>query len=496
MSVVPAPPPARSVAPLIIVSAITALSFAGILAAPMQAEKIAPLAAIAVLAVVAHKTLLRWQSLLAILILVVLLIPIKRYSLPGNLPFDLEPYRLLVGLMALGWLSSLLVDPRVRARATGFEAPVGLLLIALFGSVVANPSRVAAVDSEVVKGLTFFLSYIIILYVVVGVTDSWKSVASLTRVLVGGGAVVAFFALVEARTGFNVFNRLSQIVPLLSLEEAPTPPGRGGRLRVFASSQNSIALGAAFMMLLPLALVLARTGRGRIWVPAAGLLVLGALSTVSRTSVIMLAIVVLVFLVLRPRETRRLWPALIPLLLVVHVALPATIGGLKSSFFPEGGLIAQQSSNPGWRGSGRLADIGPAMEEFSQTPLLGQGYSTRITGRVNTNAQILDNQWLKTLLETGLAGLLAWLWIFARSLRRLGRCAREDDSEYGWLCAGFAASIAAFAGGMFFYDAFSFIQVTLLLFIVLAFSMVMLRERGERAGEREAERARLPRSVA
>ena len=57
----------------------------------------------------------------------------------------------------------------------------------------------------------------------------------------------------------------------------------------------------------------------------------------------MLAAEVIVFLFLKPTETKKLWPALIPALAVVHFALPGTIGGLKEAFFPKGGLIAQQS---------------------------------------------------------------------------------------------------------------------------------------------------------
>ena len=56
------------------------------------------------------------------LILVILFIPIRRYSLPGNLPFELEPYRLLVMLLLVGWGASLLVDPRIRFRRTGSKA--------------------------------------------------------------------------------------------------------------------------------------------------------------------------------------------------------------------------------------------------------------------------------------------------------------------------------------------------------------------------------------
>ena len=56
-----------------------------------------------------------WHGLLAGLILVILFVPIRRYTLPGNLPFELEPYRLLVIvlLVALGRIA-----PRRSARTT------------------------------------------------------------------------------------------------------------------------------------------------------------------------------------------------------------------------------------------------------------------------------------------------------------------------------------------------------------------------------------------
>jgi hypothetical protein len=61
----------------------------------------------------------------------------------------------------------------------------------------------------------------------------------------------------------------------------------------------------------------------------------------------------------------------------------------------------------------------------------------------------------------------AWLWLFVRSIRRLSREAREDDSDRGWLLVGLTASLTAFAVGMLSYDAFSFIQVTFMVFIFL-----------------------------
>ncbi len=92
-------------------------------------------------------------------------------------------------------------------------------------------------------------------------------------------------------------------------------------------------------------------------------------------------------------------------------------------------------------------------------------------------ANILDNEWLGTLLEIGALGFFGWLWFFARVVRRLGKEAKEDDSERGWLLVSIAASVAAFAVGMFTFDAFSFIQVTFLMFVLVGLGASLTAER-------------------
>ena len=57
---------------------------------------------------------------------------------------------------------------------------------------------------------------------------------------------------------------------------------------------------------------------------------------------------------------------------------------------------------------------------------------------------------------------------FLRAIRRFGGHARRDPSDDGWLCAALAASVATFAIGMFTFDAFAFVQVTLMVFILIA----------------------------
>jgi hypothetical protein len=467
------------------------------IAADLPAEEVGMGVAALVVLALGYRTLLKWQSLLIFTFLVILFIPIKRYELPGNLPFDLEPYRVSVILIMGAWITSLLIDPRVRLRASGIEAPLALIWFSSLGSVLVNGPRIDSLEvgPDVVKSLMFLGSFILVFYLIVSVVRTYEQVRLLAQVLVVGGAIVAGFAVVEAQTGFNVFNQLANMIPLLTLREAVGENlTRGGRLRVFASAQGAIPLGAALVMLLPLAFVMVRSSaRPVLWWSATGIILLGALSSGSRTSVMMIVTLGLVFLWLRPAPTRRVLAVLlIPAVLAVHVVLPGTIGSLRSSFFPEGGLIAQQSENPGWRGSGRIADLGPAMEEFVASPLLGQGYGTRVTGRdPRANALILDDQWLKTLVETGAVGAFAWLWLFARFARRLGPAAKEDAGDRGWLMAAMVASVLAFAFGKLFYDAFAFIQVNFLLWIMLALGCVLLA-----APAQQPVRAPAPRRVA
>jgi O-antigen ligase len=427
-----------------------------------------------------HRTLLQWRMLLAGLILVILLIPIKRYRITADLPFELEPYRIAVMLIAAGWIASLLIDPRVRLRPTGFEGPLVLVVLAAVGSVMTNGAHISelGVDDKVLKSLTFLASFILILYLIVSVVKTRKMIDTLLRVLVGGGALVAFLAIIEARLGVNLFDRLT-IIPLLDQVPVSEFDERGGRVRAYGPAQHPIALSAGLVLLIAPAIYLAWSGKNNRWWAAVLMLVLGALSTMSRTAVVMLLVVGVVFFWLRRDETKRLWPFLLPALLVVHFALPGTIGGLKASFFPEGGLIANQSQSVG-------SDLGPALVEWSQNPVFGQGYGSRVVDGENPNAQILDNQWLGSLLETGIAGVLAFAWLFLRAVRRLGRAAKQDRTPAGSLYVALAASIAAFGVGMLTFDAFAFIQVTFFLFMLLAFAASAL------AIERRAAERRRP----
>jgi hypothetical protein len=434
---------------------------------------IATLAALA--ALIAARPVVPWRLALLALVLVILFIPIRRYVMPGDMPFQLEPYRLLVAILLLGWTASLLVDPRVRARRSGFEGPMAAILLAAILSDAANAGQAMAFQSEVIKALTFFASFVLVYYLLVGVVRSGRDIDVLLKGLVGGGALLGLLAVYESRTGSNVFNNLPilRLDPRFTLFSADT---RGAQIRAYGSAEHPIALSAVLVMLIPLSLHLRRsTGRLR-WLAAGAVLAAGALSTQSRTGVLMLFVVVVAYLCLRRRETMRYWPALLPLLVGVHIALPGTLGTLHATFFPEEGLVAQQKGDErfGCGGAGRIGKLGPALDELKRKPLFGLGYGTRVVSGPDPNACVQDNQWLTTALETGLVGVVAWLWLVGRFLRRLGGEARRDRSERGSLLTALCASLAAFAVGMLTFDGLGFIQATFVLFMILALSAVTL----------------------
>jgi O-antigen ligase len=237
-------------------------------------------------------------------------------------------------------------------------------------------------------------------------------------------------------------------------------------------------------MLIPHAVYLSRRA-GKLWLALTVVLVVGALATVSRTSVLVLAASMLVFLWLRPRMTLRLWPLGIVLIVATHFAAPGTLGTLRQAFAPEEGLIAEQQSAAGTTGSGRLADVGPTLSQWAERPLLGQGFGTRITTGPDANAMILDSQWLATLLETGIVGAAAWAWLFLRVLRMARSAARKRAAAPHELTVALGAAVAGYAVGMLTYDAFSFIQVTFVLFVLLGLGGVVVRESTTKAEAEE-----------
>ena len=421
--------------------------------------------------------LLAWRTMLATILLIILFIPIRRYTVAGNLPVELEPYRIVIMLVLACWACALLVDPAVRWRRTGLEWPIAAIIVALLLSMAANLSRVNAAGETVVKNFTFFASYLLLIYFIVSVLRSRRDLDRMLRLVVGGGTIVAITSLVEWKTTTNFFNWYGHVLPFLHYVDEGIAQSRGSGVRARGSAQHPIALSAALVMLVPLAYYLFRRDRSRIWLGAAGILTLGALATGSRTGTTMLIAVLVAFAAIRPRESVRLAPLLVVMVIVIQAVMPGTLGTMRSMLSPS--YLAKEQSYDQGATAGRFADLGPALDRWSRKPIVGTGFGTTVAdphAPKESEQQILDDQWLGSLLETGAAGVLALLSLFVAAVRRLGRIARRDSGDDGWLATALAASLIAFGVGMLTFDAFAFIQVTFLAFATFGFAAVLTRQ--------------------
>jgi len=202
--------------------------------------------------------------------------------------------------------------------------------------------------------------------------------------------------------------------------------------------------------------------------------------------------------VLRRASVARRWPLALVLAVGIHLAAPATLGGLYHAFRPKGGLVGEQQTRAGLGGSGRLADIGPGLRLWEKHPIFGQGVGTEPTrGSVvatggSTEGIIFDDQYLSSLVELGIVGLLGTVWFVWAAFTRLGRTARRTGGLAGDLVAASCIACVGFTAGMITFDAFSFVQVTLIFFVVAA---VGLRARELTLAD-EAQLPTVPRTAA
>lgn len=468
----------------------------GVLAGGKMAEyALVPLVAI-LMVKLAGQVVARWTWLLSGIVLVDLLMPEDgRYTIAGGVGFQLEPYRVVLAIVLIGWLIALLTDPRVRWRATTFEGPVGLILFAMAGSELFNPGRVSGVVTYVAKAVSLFLCFVILLYLVVSLVRSRQVVHRLIKAMVIAGCVEAVGAFVQRETYYNIFDHLHRFIPIFTFNGGAelTALIRDGGLRALGSAGHPIELSNVMTMLVPLAVYLAIAHRQKRWWLAVVILEVGALASGSKTGFLELVGVILIFVWLRPRQTLQCWPMLIPIALVMNIVVPGSLSGIVNGFFPAGGFIKAQSATYQGRGgqvqATRLSRVGPEIHGtfLKHNLLFGEGFGTNVNGRSSVNGgpaaavpaenigPVLDDQWLGTLLEIGILGFVGWMWMFVHVIRKLGRRAKvEKDDPEGWLPVALAASVCAFAIGMTSYDAFGFIQAVVILWMIFALASVIL----------------------
>lgn len=302
------------------------------------------------------------------------------------------------------------------------------------------------------------------------------------KTVVVAGAVIAVVGALQFVFGFDLASYL-KLPALRYTSEGDFVIERSAFRRVAATTGHPIEFGVVSAMILPLAAhygFRART-RGepaRRWWLCTGLVAAGVMFSVSRSAMLSLAGVGLVLLI--GWHGRRRLHALLAaagFLVVIKLAVP----GLLGTFY---GLFANFGSDNSIKY--RTHDYDVAAAEIAKHPWLGRGLGTWYAPK----HQVFDNQYLMTLLETGVIGLAVFLGVFICAFYAALRVrAAGPDPVRRDLGLALAASLVVPLIGSATFDLLSFHSATgLALVLVGAAGALMRAGRIERA--REAGRSR------
>jgi polysaccharide biosynthesis protein PslJ len=288
--------------------------------------------------------------------------------------------------------------------------------------------------------------------------EGWDQLRTLLRRVVACVSAIAALGIAQFVTGFNLATYV--VIPGLSRQVAFEDLGtRDGLNRPSATTAQPLELAAVLALALPLALHQARYAapgeRFRRWLQVA-LIGVALPLTISRSAVLGLTVIVLMLVPTWPKRER--WRA-IPVALggaaAVWVAVPSLVPLLYQLFATTG---AESSS------TSRLDAYSSAGPFITAHPWLGEGFGTFLP----QTYFFVDDQYLTSLIETGMLGLLVLLTLFglgcylARSARR--SCPDEKTRD---LLQCLAVSVVTVALSFFTFDALGFATFSGMTFLLL-----------------------------
>jgi O-antigen ligase len=272
------------------------------------------------------------------------------------------------------------------------------------------------------------------------------------RTLVWGGAFSGLVATLQFFLRFDLRPILRMALPgFTSAGEYSGFQGRDALMRVSGTSNHPIELGVIAAMLLPLAIWLAfyDTDRAR-WKRFAPIVLIGLCIPMSVSRSAILAVVVsLAVLTISLRPKQRIWIiAAAPFGIVgIFGTTPGYLRTILNSF-------SAGTSDPSI--TNRINNYPRVVALVEQAPWLGRGGGTFLP---EDATKILDNQYLKSAIETGLLGVLALVLFFlVPALTAAVARQRSTEPYVRGLCAALAGGCLAAAVGSYTFDAFSFPQ--------------------------------------
>ncbi len=372
----------------------------------------------------------------------------------------------LFAFMLLGWYVLLWIHPRFalyRGRQPARLAAAFFAFVYLAAYVSANRHALdSTTQNGADRGMIFVTGWLAVMLLAADGIDTWARLQVLLRRLVTCISVIAAIGIDQFVTGFNLANYV--IIPGLTRQVAFVDLlTRDGINRPSATTAHPLEFAAVLGLALPLALHQARhpgasASRGtrfRRWLQV-GLIASALPLTVSRSVVLGLVAIVCVLIPTWPaRQLRIAYPALAGALITFWVAEPGVISLLYQLFSETGSESSSVS---------RLDAYSAAGPFIAQHPWLGQGFGTFLP----QTYFYVDDQYLTTLIETGVLGLCTIVmlfvlgWCLARSTRRI--CADEQTRD---LLQSLAVSVLCTALSFSTFDALGYSTISGLTFLLV-----------------------------
>lgn len=351
------------------------------------------------------------------------------------------------------------------------------LVVALSGYLVASLVSYGAAMNRgtVVRGIEFGDRYVFsdlaltaMVVAIIAMITTTARVELMLKGLLLGGALSATFAAVRLVTGAD----LAPLFTLPGLKVSDfllvTSLAREGIYRPQGSAGHPLELAGVLTVIIPLGIAVASAARKRgerawPWTACTGLLICGALVTVSRSVVVGLVAAVLVMA----------WRWSIGRFAVTLLAAIAGIGlGLLLNVQVLGAVVASfanaaTDSSIASRGRGATYVATHFRDHF----WVGQGAGMYPAYR----QPVLDNQYLSRLMETGALGLISFVALIGVALVLALRASAATDPVIAELAGGVSGSLAALAVISLILDVSGFIQIWTVTWILVAISTVLWR---------------------
>jgi O-antigen ligase len=307
------------------------------------------------------------------------------------------------------------------------------------------------------RGLIFAFGWLGLTLLAADGIKTMDRLRTLIRRIVLGATAIAALGMAQFFTGLNA-TKYIKVPGLSALTSANDLLSRGSFNRPSATASHPLELATVLVMALPLALHQARFAppgeRLRRWGQVA-VIGLTAPMTVSRSAILGLIVIGLVLLPTWPKRDRRVsYVTIIFASVMMWLTVHGLVGTMKELFLNIGSDSSSSSRSNAFTAAGIYV---------SHNPWFGRGLGTFLP----QTYFYIDDQYLTSLIETGILGLLALLAVFITGwyCARSGRRAAVDLASRD-LGQCLAAGIAAAAVSFFTYDALSFSMASGLTFLL------------------------------